>query len=74
MATAKKAAPAAFQSTLPVRGATSADKMSVPTDRFQSTLPVRGATYAQKLLSMTDEFQSTLPVRGATARGNPLVC
>ena len=33
-----------FQSTLPVRGATSVSTVIMPMYQFQSTLPVRGAT------------------------------
>ena len=33
-----------FQSTLPLRGATTFDLASTPSARFQSTLPLRGAT------------------------------
>ena len=36
--------PARFQSTLPIRGATSAVPSVLPIDTFQSTLPIRGAT------------------------------
>ena len=56
-----------FQSTLPVRGATSGSSPSYPSEaRFQSTLPVRGATGVKRTFAGLVEFQSTLPVRGAT--------
>ena len=66
--------PGIFQSTLPVRGATSQNgnltlgwKLS-----FQSTLPVRGATHTGIIFSPINAFQSTLPVRGATTMGDPM--
>ena len=57
----------AFQSTLPMRGATSNETINEAVDaEFQSTLPMRGAT-SQSRPSLTAEgFQSTLPMRGAT--------
>ena len=55
-----------FQSTLPVRGATSASRYPQCPARFQSTLPVRGATMAVNMALFDMPFQSTLPVRGAT--------
>ena len=56
-----------FQSTLPVRGATSENSTMFRTIKFQSTLPVRGATiYTHKDSGTLHKFQSTLPVRGAT--------
>ena len=60
---------AAFQSTLPVRGATSTAIVGMRWQTiFQSTLPVRGATSSPVTLSALSIFQSTLPVRGATAK------
>ena len=56
-----------FQSTLPVRGATTLWKAQHYPRLFQSTLPVRGATIARMYIrTPAEEFQSTLPVRGAT--------
>ena len=57
-----------FQSTLPVRGATTALAKLPPPCKFQSTLPVRGATGWALSAPMKSQFQSTLPVRGATTR------
>ena len=56
-----------FQSTRPVRGATSAAYSIASTRAFQSTRPVRGATVAAEASHYQAEFQSTRPVRGATA-------
>ena len=60
--------PEAFQSTLPVRGATSMGMIHQCSQcGFQSTLPVRGATDAAARTAEGGKiFQSTLPVRGAT--------
>ena len=56
-----------FQSTLPVRGATTVT-WALQRDllKFQSTLPVRGATAQAIGVAGMALFQSTLPVRGAT--------
>ena len=63
----KHAGKIAFQSTLPVRGATGAHgKPNLLKGLFQSTLPVRGATHRSRQAVWRDVFQSTLPVRGAT--------
>ena len=57
----------AFQSTLPVRGATQDDRDIAGAKLFQSTLPVRGATLTRRDIEIGRlKFQSTLPVRGAT--------
>ena len=59
----------AFQSTLPIRGATISGLYSVPSGaQFQSTLPIRGATCGKEMVDYKVEFQSTLPIRGATRR------
>ena len=58
--------PARFQSTLPLRGATSAQTISIRIPRFQSTLPLRGATSFHGRPVVGLQFQSTLPLRGAT--------
>ena len=59
----------AFQSTLPVRGATIFETHTFCTLlQFQSTLPVRGATLSRYTYFFSSRFQSTLPVRGATKR------
>ena len=55
-----------FQSTLPVRGATTLDEQAQILVEFQSTLPVRGATCLYTSTTRSGRFQSTLPVRGAT--------
>ena len=58
---------AAFQSTLPARGATGINPFSISSLLFQSTLPARGATPEVFPASYyAFEFQSTLPARGAT--------
>ena len=56
-----------FQSTHPVRGATTIPLDQLPEAIFQSTHPVRGATAAaiQKNFGGS-AVQSTHPVRGAT--------
>ena len=56
----------AFQSTLPLRGAT--EMMFAPGRSlgFQSTLPLRGATEMMFAPGRSLGFQSTLPLRGAT--------
>ena len=56
-----------FQSTHPVRGATSASPKAALAFSFQSTHPVRGATFSFAVLFGITVFQSTHPVRGATA-------
>ena len=56
-----------FQSTRPVRGATSARHSDFAVSPFQSTRPVRGATHVDAAMKRVDTlFQSTRPVRGAT--------
>ena len=55
-----------FQSTHPVRGATSDGKWVDKGKVFQSTHPVRGATMPILTTGWTARFQSTHPVRGAT--------
>ena len=58
---------AAFQSTLPARGATQRRTSRRRKQRFQSTLPARGATYMRAPQGAEkQQFQSTLPARGAT--------
>ena len=60
--------PNAFQSTLPVKGATLRDSGEVSFKAFQSTLPVKGATNSfPPMVASIPSFQSTLPVKGATA-------
>ena len=58
--------PEAFQSTLPLRGATMSPPQTSPRSAFQSTLPLRGATTREITTGWWDVFQSTLPLRGAT--------
>ena len=56
-----------FQSTHPVRGATSAaTSQKWARILFQSTHPVRGATLINNTVKTSVGFQSTHPVRGAT--------
>ena len=56
-----------FQSTRPLRGATSLSVMlSRVMSLFQSTRPLRGATVAEHLHHHSPPFQSTRPLRGAT--------
>ena len=57
-----------FQSTLPLRGATTASNPVINGLKFQSTLPLRGATHRPMMPNGDKEFQSTLPLRGATNR------
>ena len=59
----------AFQSTLPVWGATRMREIQAEIVKFQSTLPVWGATSIISPAGLDKlEFQSTLPVWGATGR------
>ena len=55
-----------FQSTRPVRGATSPYLQVGGVPMFQSTRPVRGATTSTSTEWGIGLFQSTRPVRGAT--------
>ena len=55
-----------FQSTRPLRGATSGRTVLFPTILFQSTRPLRGATSRKHWLDCHRSFQSTRPLRGAT--------
>ena len=55
-----------FQSTHPLRGATSALSWYSCANAFQSTHPLRGATSFTKKLIKRIRFQSTHPLRGAT--------
>jgi len=55
-----------FQSTLPVKGATSCTPRRLGGWLFQSTLPVKGATRGKMSDWHDGWFQSTLPVKGAT--------
>ena len=69
---ANRAVAEEFQSTRPVRGATSISHMASSMATFQSTRPVRGATYLFSRSRSFSRFQSTRPVRGATKdRGQP---
>ena len=57
----------AFQSTLPMRGATTQRRQACCKPvQFQSTLPMRGATVLNPFCWHWPLFQSTLPMRGAT--------
>ena len=55
-----------FQSTLPMRGATTSKRYMPVALSFQSTLPMRGATKTSTTRERQHLFQSTLPMRGAT--------
>ena len=55
-----------FQSTLPLRGATTSLPLRPGFPGFQSTLPLRGATLLAEYIMRAAGFQSTLPLRGAT--------
>ena len=55
-----------FQSTHPVRGATTNYHKRDHRHKFQSTHPVRGATIEPHRGTKPRRFQSTHPVRGAT--------
>ena len=57
---------AQFQSTHPVRGATTPRNSDNYDEIFQSTHPVRGATRVPSATQTGVAFQSTHPVRGAT--------
>ena len=57
---------AEFQSTRPLRGATTPIVLSQTAFQFQSTRPLRGATPAHVKPLLIDLFQSTRPLRGAT--------
>ena len=60
-----------FQSTRPIRGATTAGPGRYPVpSRFQSTRPIRGATPSNTDSIVISGFQSTRPIRGATARNS----
>ena len=61
---------ASFQSTRPVRGATSQPAELPAGQKFQSTRPVRGATMISTMTFSGCRFQSTRPVRGATGCRN----
>ena len=59
---------AQFQSTLPVRGATSGGAYALPHFYyFNPRSPCGERQYLKSIYPDWDEFQSTLPVRGATA-------
>ena len=60
-----------FQSTHPVRGATTTRGFRRAVARFQSTHPVRGATLKITRAHRPQRFQSTHPVRGATIVRRP---
>ena len=58
--------PQKFQSTHPMRGATTSLKNRRCNLQFQSTHPMRGATACRTNLPTPGRFQSTHPMRGAT--------
>ncbi len=55
-----------FQSTRPMRGATTSPLTLCLISGFQSTRPMRGATTSPLTLCLISGFQSTRPMRGAT--------
>ena len=55
-----------FQSTPPVKAATSAALMQSDISQFQSTPPVKAATAGPSAPKGGNIFQSTLPVKAAT--------
>ena len=61
-----RASALAFQSALPLRGATRYCVLSVSVSKFQSALPLRGATLLARYPFTMLKFQSALPLRGAT--------
>ena len=68
------AVPGRFQSTLPIRRATTISIYGQPIRGFQSTLPIRRATQISSLvLIQLILFQSTLPIRRATIWVNVFV-
>ena len=64
---------ATFQSTRPMRGATTFGVAKIsPYELFQSTRPMRGATSGGRRMMHVDAgFQSTRPMRGATRKRKP---
>ena len=63
-----------FQSTPPVRGATSNVQNKPDLALFQSTPPSRGATTLAAYMQDTgEEFQSTPPSRGATGEDDEML-
>ena len=54
-----------FQSTLPVRGATTSEGLAIYNVLFQSTLPVRGATEDGHRRSLTDWISIHAPRAGS---------
>ena len=55
-----------FQSTRPVKGATTRSQQLRRYEEFQSTRPVKGATSSLQASASVTKFQSTRPVKGAT--------
>ena len=66
--------PYLFQSTRPMRGATSLGFRHKASARFQSTRPMRGATGIGFTCIPGARFQSTRPMRGATAIRTRCLC
>ena len=58
-----------FQSTRPMRGATTTLSTALLPQGFQSTRPMRGATKNAFRRADGKQFQSTRPMRGATGGG-----
>jgi len=55
-----------FQSTLPVKGATSASSFWMGVRPVSIHAPSEGSDFAMRFVSARLQFQSTLPVKGAT--------
>ncbi|EFT83511.1 hypothetical protein HMPREF0620_0516 [Parascardovia denticolens DSM 10105 = JCM 12538] len=56
-----------FQSTLPLRGATQAPILDVPSQRISIHAPLAGSDWRGAFIQVRmSRFQSTLPLRGAT--------
>ncbi len=60
-----------FQSTHPLRGATTPPGLTAAAAEFQSTHPLRGATSRALSMAARIKFQSTHPLRGATGENTP---
>ena len=62
-----------FQSTRPIRGATSCRSRRLMRAKFQSTRPIRGATTFHCFSFTFVKFQSTRPIRGATLQDTSIL-
>ena len=57
-----------FQSTLPLRGATTSPKLVISADIFQSTLPLRGATHKSSFTTTLLAISIHAPLTGSDRR------